>query len=63
MGFPFPDPFQKIRELDRYVSKYRLGLFPEPMTEEEVIRVMDLVREIAMLIDKELGLEPDIGEW
>jgi len=53
----------RIRELRRYVAKYRLAPLSEPMSEEDVIRVMDLVREIAMLIDKELGLEPDIGEW
>jgi len=32
-------------------------------TEQNVEDLHSLCREIAMLIDKQLGLEPDIGEW
>lgn len=32
-------------------------------TEKDVVKAYDLCREIGMLIDRELGLEPDIGQW
>ncbi len=32
-------------------------------TEEDVTKAYNMCQEIAFLIDKELGLEPDIGSW
>lgn len=32
-------------------------------TEKDVFELYDLAEDIALLIDKELGLEPQIGQW
>lgn len=55
-GTEIEDRFVK---LESYLGM-RLGF---GLTEEHVIEIMDLCREIALLLDKRLGLEPDLGEW
>jgi hypothetical protein len=37
--------------------------FTRQFTKENAFSLQDTTREIAMLIDKKLGLKPDIGKW
>jgi len=47
-------------ELQAYLSK-RFNL--ERLEEEDIIKMLDLCREIAILLDKRFGLQPDLGEF
>jgi len=49
-----------VKKLQRYLHEKRLAF---TLSEDDVITIMDLVREIAILVDKELGVKADIGEW
>ena len=51
---------EKFAELVSYIPRERLG---HGLTEECVIEIMDLCREIAILVDEHLGLKPDLGKW
>jgi len=53
---------ENVKKLKDYVHRFRLSL-SDNMTEEDVVEIQDLVREIAILVDKALGLEPDLGEF
>ena len=53
----------KVRELQNLAFTSRYGFIGPELSEEDVIRACDLCREIALLIDKDLGLSPDIGKY
>jgi len=66
LGLECPDCFKEtkveenIKRLNEYIDKCRyFGEF----TEDDVVEIHDLVREIALLVDRHFGLEPDIGEY
>jgi len=50
-----------VKRLREYVEKHRLGL--NTLREDDIVTIMDLCREIALLVDEKLGLNPDIGEY
>ena len=58
-GKPIGD---KVQELRGFVLPIRHN-FTRQCSEEDVIKAYDLCREIALLVDKKLGLLPDIGKW
>jgi len=53
----------KVKELRGFVLAIRHGFTGQQWSEEDVITAYDLCREIALLIDRALGLSPDIGKW
>ncbi|GAJ23735.1 unnamed protein product [marine sediment metagenome] len=54
---------RKIVELKSMALHIGHGIQRGNHTEADVIKAYDLCREIALLIDKDLGLKPDIGKW
>jgi len=67
-GIEVPDKWRgtviesKVQELRGLALAIRHG-FTRQWSEKDVIKAYDLCREIALLIDKDLGLSPDIGKW
>ena len=51
----------EVKELRHLAMTIRHGSTGQGWSEEDVIKAYDLCRAIALLIDKELGLSPDIG--
>ena len=54
---------KKVKELQSFGLEIGHGFTGKEWTEADVTRAYDLCQEIAILIDKELGLEPQIGQW
>jgi len=54
---------KKVRELQDFGLEMGHGFTRKAMTEEDVTKAYTLCQEIAMLIDKKLGLKPLIGSW
>lgn len=52
----------KVNELRDLAFTIRHGFTGQEWSEEDVIKAYDLCREIALLIDRDLGLSPDIGK-
>ncbi|MBA7591873.1 hypothetical protein ES708_34044 [subsurface metagenome] len=52
----------KVTELGHLARTIGHGSTGQEWSEKDVIKAYDLCRAIALLIDKELGLSPDIGE-
>jgi len=50
-----------VKKLREYVKRHRLGL--HTLREDDIVTIMDLCREIALLVDKKLGLNSDFGEY
>lgn len=67
-GIEVPDKWRgtkiesRVNELRHFALHIRHGLTYEQWSEKDVIKAYDLCREIALLIDKELGLSADIGK-
>ncbi len=53
----------KVAELQEFGLKIGHGFSVEKWAESDVFKAYELCREIALLIDKKLGLKPDIGAW
>jgi len=53
----------KIKELQKLSLEIGHGFSGKKWTEDFVNKAHDLCREIALLIDKELGLKPELGNW
>ena len=53
----------KVLELQRRGLEIGHGFTGKEWTEKEVHELHALSREIAVLIDKMIGLKPDIGQW
>lgn len=54
---------KKVKELQDRGLEIGHGYTGKKWAEEDVDDLHKLCREIALLIDKELGLNPEIGEW
>jgi len=54
---------KKVDELTVKAFAIRNDYTNTNYTEKDVIYLRDLSREIALMIDKKIGLKPDIGEW
>lgn len=54
---------KKVRELRELGLKIGHGFTGEKWTEDVVEKASVLCREIALLIDKKLGLEAELGQW
>jgi len=50
-----------VKRLRDYVEKHRLAY--NTLKGDDIVAMMDLCREIALLVDKKLGLDPDLGEY
>lgn len=53
---------KKVKELQKTSLEIKFGRKDKP-SKNDVIKAYDLCREIALLIDKKIGLKPDIGQW
>ena len=53
----------KVKELQEFGLGIGHNDLERKGTEFDVIKARDMYREIALMIDRELGLEPDIGMW
>jgi hypothetical protein len=55
----------KIDELVAYSVQIKHDWFEEngSYSEKDVFKTLELCQEIALLIDKQIGLTPDIGKW
>ena len=54
---------KKIKELQDFGLMIGHSFTERQHSEEDVNFAYDLCNEIAVLIDKELGLKPDTGQW
>lgn len=54
---------RKVKELQDFALAIGHGFTGQQWSEKDVITAYDLCRKIALLIDKELGLSPDIGKY
>lgn len=54
---------KKVKELQDFGLEMGHGFTHKGWTEADVEKAYTLCREIALLVDKELGLNPQIGEW
>jgi len=54
---------KKVVELQDLGLEVGHGFKEKKWTEDDVNKAYGLCQEIAVLIDKELGLEPQIGQW
>ncbi len=54
---------RKVKELQKYALKIGHGFTGEKFKEADVFKALEMTHKIALLIDKHLGLSPDIGEW
>lgn len=52
-----------VKELQDFGLEMGHGFSGKTWTEDYVTKAYDLCREIALLIDKELGLKPQMGQW
>lgn len=52
-----------IKQLQDYGLEMGHGFTRRDWTEEDVNKAYGMCQEIALLIDKKLGLKPDIGLW
>ena len=64
-----PTPYQrtklgrKVKELQKFGLEMGHGFTRKEWTEADVEKAYTMCQEIALLIDKKLGLEPQIGTW
>ena len=54
---------RKVKELQDFGLEIGHGFTEKNWTEDDVTKAYTLCQEIALLIDEELGLEPQIGQW
>ena len=54
---------RKVKELQAFGLKMGHGFTQQEWTEADVEKAYTMCQEVALLIDKELGLEPQIGQW
>ncbi len=54
---------KKVRELKETGLEMGHGYIRHNWTKKDVEKLMSLTREIGLMIDKKIGLKPDIGEW
>ena len=54
---------RKVKELQAFGLEIGHGFTGKEWTEADVEKAYIMCQEIALLIDKELGLEPQIGQW
>ena len=54
---------RKVKELQAFGLKMGHGFTQQEWTEADVEKAYTMCQEIALLIDKELGLEPQKGQW
>jgi hypothetical protein len=54
---------KKVRELQDFGLEIGHGFTGKKWTEAEVFKAQDLTHEIALLIDKAIGLNPEEGQW
>jgi len=54
---------RKVKELQDFGLEIGHGFTGKNWTEGAVTKAYTMCQEIALLIDKELGLEPQIGQW
>lgn len=54
---------KRVKELRDFGIKMGHGFTKTEWTEADVTKAYDMCQEIAILIDTELGLEPQIGTW
>lgn len=52
-----------IKELQAFGLKIGHGFSKTEWTEDDLEKAYNMCQEIALLIDKELGLKPQIGQW
>lgn len=52
-----------VKELQRYGLEMGHGFTKKNWTEEDVTKAYSICQEIALLIDKKLGLKSEIGQW
>lgn len=68
-GIEVPEKWKRTKlgkmvvKLQEYGLAMGHGFLRENWTEEDVERAYSMCHEIALLIDKELGLKPEIGRW
>ena len=54
---------KKVKELQDFGLMIGHGFTDRKHTEADITKARDLCREIALLLDKEIGLRPEIGEY
>ena len=52
-----------VKELQAFGLEMGHSFAHKPWTESDVDKAYIMCQEIALLIDKKLGLKPDIGQW
>ena len=62
-GWEETEIVEKVNELREFCLMIGHGFTQRKHTEEDVNKAYDLCEEIALLIDRKLGLEPDIGQF
>ena len=54
---------EKVATLQERALKIGHGFTGGKYKKNEIRKALDLAREIALMIDKVIGLKPDIGDW
>lgn len=54
---------EAVRELQDFGLEMGHGFTKKEWTEADVDKAYAICQEIALLIDKKLGLKPDVGQW
>ena len=54
---------KKVKELQDFGLEMGHGFTGKDWTEDDVEKAYTMCQEVALLIDKELGLKPQIGSW
>ena len=54
---------KKVKKLQKFGLEMGHGFTNKVWIEEDYDKAYRLCREIALLIDKELGLKPELGQW
>lgn len=54
---------KKVKELQDFGLEMGHGFTRKEWTEDDVTKAYSMCQDIALLIDKKLGLKPDIGQW
>jgi hypothetical protein len=54
---------KKVKELQDFSLEIGHGFASKEWTEKDIYKAYELCQEIALLLDTEIGLKPDKGQW
>ena len=54
---------KKVKKLQQKGLEIGHGFTSKKWTKEDFLELIQLTREIALMIDRKIGLKPDIGKW